>query len=83
MEIEEVPIDEREEEMQEEEDVVEVTTEEKKKGKAKDKKKTKVRKPNKYVKEWIKLLPGSSNAFSTNDHIFKDPYFLCKDAICP
>ena len=69
--------------MQEEEDVVEVTTKGNKKGKIKTKKKTSGRKPNKYVEEWIKLLPRSSNVVSMNDHIFKDPYFLCKDAICP
>ena len=83
MEIEEVLVEEREEEMQEEEDVVEVIAEGKKKGKAKAKNKTRVRKPNKYAEEWIKLLPRSSNAVFMNDHIFKDPYFLCRDSICP
>ena len=83
MEIEEVPIYEREEEMQEEEDVVEVIAKGKKKGKAKTKKKTRVRKPNKYVEEWINLVLGSSNVISMNDHIFKDPHFLCRDVICP
>ena len=83
MEIKEVPIEEREEEMHEEEDVVKVIVEGKKKGKAKAEKKTRVMKPNKYTEKWIKLLPGSSNAVYANNHIFKDPYFLCRDAICP
>ena len=83
MEIEEIPIDEREEEMQEEEDVVEVTIEGKKKGKAKAKKKTRVQKPNKYIEEWIKLLPRSSSVVFANDHVFKDPYFLWRYVICP
>ena len=83
MDIEEVLVNEREEEIQEEEHVVEVTFEGKKKGKAKAKKKTKVRKPNKYTEEWTKLLPRSSNVVSMNNHVFKEPYFLCKDVVCP
>ena len=83
MGIEKILVNEREEEMQEEEDVVEVIAKGKKKGKAKAEKKTRVRKPNKYVEEWIKLLPRSSNAVSMNDHIYRDPYFLYRDAICP
>ena len=82
MEIEEVLVDEREEEM-EEEDVVVVTVEGEKKGKTKTKKKTRVIKPNKDTKECIKIISGSSNAIFANDHAFKDPYFLCRDAICP
>lgn len=31
----------------------------------------------------MKILPGSSNTISANDHVFKNPYFLCKDAIFP
>ena len=31
----------------------------------------------------MKLLPGSSNAISTNDHIFRDPYALVRDVECP
>ena len=69
MELEDVPVDEREEEMKEEEGSIEG----KRKGKAKIEKQTRVRKPNKYTEEWIKLLSRSSNAISSNDHIFKDP----------
>ena len=83
METEEILVDEREEEIQEEEDVVEVTAKGNKKVKAKVEKKTRVQKPNKYIEERIKLLLRSSNVVSTNDHVFKDPYFLCRDAICP
>ena len=71
------------EEEREEEDVVEFIAKGKKKGKTKIEKKTRVKKPNKYTEEWIKILFESSNAVSTNDHVFKDPYFLCRDAICP
>ena len=31
----------------------------------------------------MKILLGSSNVISANDHVFKEPYFLCKDAQCP
>ena len=63
--------------------MVEVTIEANKKGKTKAEKKTRVQKPNKYIEERIKLLLRSSNVVFANDHIFKDPYFLCRDAICP
>ena len=82
-EVEEVPTEEIEVE-DEGDDVVEVTPEGKrKKGAVKTEKKSRVRKPNKNAKDWLKILPGSSNAISANDHIFKDPYFLVRDAKCP
>ena len=36
-----------------------------------------------FVEEWIHILPGSSNAQNANDHAFKDPYVLCRDAKVP
>lgn len=45
--------------------------------------KTRQRKPNRFVDEWLKLFPGSTNANSTNDHAFIDPYARCRDAMCP
>ena len=83
MEVEEVLIDERGDKMEEEKGVVKVIAEGKNMGKAKTKKKTRVKKPNKYVEEWIEILPWPSIVVSTNDYIFKDLYFLCRDAICP
>lgn len=41
------------------------------------------RKPNRFVKEWIKLFPSSSNTNVVDDHAFVDPYDLCKDVVCP
>lgn len=29
------------------------------------------------------MLPDFSNAISKNDHDFREPYSLCKDATCP
>lgn len=46
-------------------------------------KKSRERKLNKYMEEWMKILPGSSNAISANDHDFKDPYAFICDAIYP
>lgn len=31
----------------------------------------------------MRTLPRSSNAVSTNDHFFEDPYFLCRHAMHP
>ena len=83
MKIEEILFDEREEEDTEEEEVEEVTIEGKKKGKDKTKKKSRNRKLNKYIEEWIQILLGSSSSISTNDHTFKDSYFLCRDVNHP
>lgn len=44
--------------------------------------KTQQRKPNRFVEEWIKLFPSSSNANFVDEHAFMDPYALCKDATC-
>ena len=76
MEVVEIPADEREE-------VEEVSTSKGSKGKRKSEKKTRDRKSKKYAKEWIKILLGSSNKISTNDHDFKDPCFLCREANFP
>ena len=82
-EVEDVPEEEFEED-EEEDDVVEVTAQGKrKKIVVKTEKKSRVRKPNKHAEDWLKLLSGSSNAISTNDHVFRDPYFLVRDAQCP
>ena len=81
MDVEEILADEVE--VEEEGEDVEVTTEGKEEGTAKAKKKTRVKKPKKHAEEWMKILSGSSNAISSNDHVFIDPYFLCKDAMCP
>lgn len=63
---------------------MEVTPQGKRKKSAiKTEKKSRVRKPNKHVEDWLKLLPGSLNAISANDHIFRDPYFMVRDAQCP
>jgi hypothetical protein len=79
-EVEEVPEEEVEVE-DEGDDVVEVIVEGKiKKGVVKTEKKSRVKKPNKHAEDWLKLLPGSSNVISTNDHIFRDHYFLVRDA---
>ena len=45
--------------------------------------KTRQRRPNKFVEEWLKLFPGSTNANLADDQIFFDPYAKCRDAICP
>lgn len=45
--------------------------------------KTQQRKPSKFANEWIKLFPDSSNAISTNDHDFRDPYEFYRDATFP
>ena len=64
--------------------VVEITPEGKrKKTTAKKEKKSRVRKRNKHGKDRLKILPGSSNAISENDHIFRDPYFLVRDSEWP
>ena len=81
-EVEEVPAKEVEVE-DEGDDVVEVIAKGKrKKGAVKTKKKSRVRKQNKHVEDWLKILPGFSNAISANDHIFKEPYFLCRATKC-
>ena len=68
--VEEVPKEEIEVE-DEGDDVVEVTPKGKrKKSTAKTEKKSRVRKPNKHVEDWLKILPGSSNVILANDHIF-------------
>ena len=68
--VEEVPVEEVEVE-DEGDDVLEVTPKGKrKKSAAKTKKKSRVRKPNKHAKDWLKILPGSSNTISIIDHIF-------------
>ena len=41
------------------------------------------KKSNKYVEEWMNILIGLSNEFSTNEYIFKDPYFFSRDVIFP
>lgn len=41
------------------------------------------KKPNRFVDEWFKLFPSSSNANVTDDHAFVDPYSLCRDVVCP
>ena len=81
--VEEVPEEEMEVE-DEGDDVVEVTSKGKrKKPVVKAEKRTRVRKPNKHAEDWLKIIPGSSNSISENDHIFRDPYFLVHDAECP
>ena len=75
-EVEEV-LEEEVEEEDEGENVVEVTPEGKrKKSAAKTEKRSRVRKPNKHAEDWLKILPGLSNAISANNHIFRDPYVL-------
>ena len=82
-EVEEIPKEEMEVE-DEGDDVVEVTPGGKrKKPTVKMEKKTRVKKPKKHAEDWLKILSGSSNAISANDHIFKDPYFLVHDFECP
>ena len=39
--------------------------------------------PYPYTREWMILYLGSSNAPSTNTHIFRDPQNFCRDAIVP
>ena len=81
--VEEVPKEEMEVE-DKGDDVVEVTPGGKrKKPTVKIEKRTRVRKPNKHAEDWLKVLPGSSNVISKNDHIFRDPYFLVRDSECP
>ena len=71
MDVEEIPTDVVE--VEDDGEDVEVIAEGKnKKGTAREEKKTQVRKPNKHAKEWIRILPGSSNAISENEHVFKD-----------
>ena len=75
-EVEEIPEEEIEEE-DEDDNVVEVMPKGKrKKSTTKTEKKSRVRKPNKHVQDWLKILLGSSSAISKNDHIFQDPYFF-------
>ena len=45
--------------------------------------KARQRKQSKFPKEWVKLFLGSTNANSTDDHVFFDPYANCRDARCP
>lgn len=45
--------------------------------------KTRQRRQNKYVDEWIRLPLGSSNAILENDHDLRDPYMYYRDSICP
>ena len=33
--------------------------------------------------EWMKILPGTSNLQSTNDHAFRYPYLFCRDGEVP
>ena len=37
--------------------------------------------PYPYPEEWVLWYPGSSNHKNTNADIFKDIYFLCKNAL--
>ena len=37
----------------------------------------------KFVEEWLKILPKSSNAQSANVHAFRDAYGFCRDAQVP
>lgn len=46
-------------------------------------KKGRERKWNKYVEEWMTILPGSTNAMSTDDKAFINPYAACRDALVP
>lgn len=62
-------------------DMQEVTAEEV--GAAATAKRSQERKPNKYMEEWIKILLDSSNARSTDDKAFIDPYCKCRDALVP
>ena len=65
-------------------DIVEVTPGGKrKKPIVKLEKRTRLRKPNKHVEDWLKILPGSLSAILENDHIFRDPYFLVHDSKFP
>lgn len=84
-EVEDVPKEEvKVEEEEDDDDVIEITAQGKrKKTPVKTEKKSRVRKPNKHVEDWLKLLPRSSNAISTNDHIFRDPHALVRDVECP
>ena len=45
--------------------------------------KTRQRRPNRFVEEWLKLFPGSTNANLADEQIFFDPYAKCRDATCP
>ena len=45
--------------------------------------KARQRKPSRFPEEWVKTLPGSTNANSADEHIFFDPYAKCRDARCP
>ena len=44
--------------------------------------KTRQRKLNKYIEEWMKLIPSSSNVISMNEHDFIDHYTFWKDVVC-
>ena len=57
--------------------------EKRKKNSATTEKKSRVRKPNKHVEDWLKILLGSSNAISAIDHSFRDPYVLVQDVEYP
>lgn len=52
-------------------------------GSAVSAKKGRERKPNKYVEEWVTILPGSTNAMSADVKAFIDPYAKCRDALVP
>ena len=39
--------------------------------------------PYPYPEEWVHWYPGSSNHKNANADIFKDVYYLCKDAMVP
>ena len=45
--------------------------------------KTWQRKPNRFFEDWIKLFLGSSNTNTIDDHVFVNPYALCRDVVCP
>ena len=44
--------------------------------------KTRQKKPSQFLEEWVKLFPRSTNANSTDDHAFFDPYAKFRDARC-
>ena len=39
--------------------------------------------PYSYLEEWVLWYLRSSNHISANTNIFKDVYFLCRDAVVP
>ena len=44
--------------------------------------KTRQKKPNQFVEEWLKLFPKSSNEYVVDDQTFIDLYELCRDSTC-